>query len=424
MSMHPAASQRDDGFEPLPRRLRERVAGATFELVTRVAGLRTSLVPEHMLRQLRILGVSDDQVERVLPTLKSLGDWPHAWEAEGDLAAARGDRYGAFAAFYVAQRVLLAPTKLKQRIYARAVAAYADVDQPLLEHLRLRNAIGDEVVGYIQLPYGVRAAPHPVVLMLPGVTGTKEELHPYALPMLKRGYAVARIDHPGYGETTGRLSGETAANGRVWLEHLRADPRFDASRMHLHGMSLGAHFALHSAIGQQLASMTLICPPFRPGGFMPNLPTINLTALQHMTQLEDIPAILRFGDTLSLADAAPAFTAPMRIFHGGRDRTVPQQESIDLARMTGGPAALTLYERDHHNCLEHTDHLIGETLEFLHDPAAVIAGKPFLERVDQAATLHATDRDAVLVGAGLEPSRRRVRLPFKLPGSLKPRATE
>ncbi|MBC7461264.1 MAG: alpha/beta hydrolase [Thermoleophilia bacterium] len=419
--MHPAHAS-SERFAPLPRRLRERVAGSTFETVTRIAGLRPTLMPEHMLRQLRILGVSDTQLGRVLPRLRSLGDWPHVWEAEADAAAAQGDAYGAFAALYVAQRVLLAPTRLKERIYARALDAYQRVEQPPLERLRIANDHGDEIAGYLQLPLGARTAPHPVVLMLPGVTGTKEELHPYAMPLLRRGYAVARIDHQVYGETTGTLDAITVCNGRHVLDALRADPRIDAQRMHLHGMSMGAHFALHAAQGQELAGIILICPPFRPGGFMAALPTNNLTAIQHMTGLGSVAEIIAFGDTLDLSAAAPNFSAPMRIFHGGRDRTVPASEGVDLARATGGPVAFTMYERDHHNCLEHTDDMIAQTLEFLHDPARVCASDWAIERVDEPATLQATDHDAALVGAGLEPSRRRLRIPFSLPGSLRARS--
>ncbi|MCU1543983.1 MAG: protein of unknown function hydrolase family protein [Microbacteriaceae bacterium] len=421
MAMHPAHAS-SDRFAPLPRRLRERVAGSTFETVTRIAGLRPTLMPEHMLRQLRILGVTDAQLGRVLPRLRSLGDWPHVWESEADAAIAGGDTYAAFAALYVAQRVLLAPTRLKERIYARVLETYAHVAQPPLERLRIANGSGDEIAGYLQLPEGARTAPHPVVLMLPGVTGTKEELHPYAMPLLRRGYAVARIDHQVYGETTGLLDAATVANARYVLDVLRADPRLDASRVHLHGMSMGAHFALHAARGQQLASITVICPPFRPGGFMAALPTNNLTAIQHMTGLASVAEIIDFGDTLDLSAIAPTYTAPMRIFHGGRDRTVPPSEGVDLAKATGGPVAFTMYERDHHNCLEHTDDMIAQTLEFLHDPAGVCASDWAIERVDEPASLQATDHDAVLVGAGFEPSRRRLRIPFSLPGSLRPRS--
>jgi dienelactone hydrolase len=386
--------------------------------MTRIAGLRPALIPEHLLRQLRILGVTDEQIARVLPTLHSLGDWPHRWEAEGDAALARGDRYAAFAAFYVAQRVLLDPTRLKRRIYTRAVEAYAHVEQPALERLRILDDYGDEIAGYLQLPTGARTAPHPLVVMLPGITGTKEELHPYAMPLLKRGYAVARIDHSVYGETSGLLSTRTIGNARHVIEQVRLDPRIDSSRVHLHGMSLGAHFALHAARGVDLASITLISPPYRPGEFMAGLPTTNLAAIQHMTELPSLEAILAFGDGLDLAAAAPTYTAPLRIFAAGRDRTIPPQQAFELAHAVSGPSQVTMYERDHHNCLEHTDDVIAQTLEFLRDPHAVCARRSSPERIDEAASLHATDRDAALVGAGYEPSRRRLRIPFALPGSL------
>jgi len=413
MALHPGHHQRGQAIKPLPRRTRERVAGSVFEAVTRVAGLRPSIIPEHMRRQLRIIGASDEQIARVLPRLRSLGEWPYVWEAEGDARAAEGDWRGAFAAWYVAQRILLAPSPLKRRLYQLAVGAYARMEQPPLERFTVRNKLGDDIAGYLQLPYGARGGePVACVLMVPGVTGTKEELHPYCMPFLRRGLAVARIDSPVYGETTGLLTLETAANARFVVPHLAADPRLNSDRIHLHGMSMGAHFALTSAVHSHVASITVICPPFTPGVYLRDLPTLNLTAIQHMTRREDIDGLVAFADELSLKQVAPHIEVPVRIFHGGRDRTIPIADGIALAEAVGGPSALTIFERDHHNCLEHIDEITALTLEFLRDPHGACARREDVERVDVAATVHATDRDARRAVEGLEPTRRRVRLPF------------
>lgn len=417
MAFHPGHHQRTEPLTPLPRRPRERVAGGAFQAVTRMVGFRPELLPEHLRRQLRVIGATDEQVHRVLPRLRSLADWPYAWEDEGDACAADGDWPGAFAAYYVSQRILLAPSVLKQRLYRLAVDAYARVDQPELERLSVDNGHGEQVAGYLQLPPRHSAGPVPCVLLVPGITGTKEELDAYVQPMLRRGVAVARIDNPVYGETDGVLDTHNVPNARRVIDHLAADPRLDPEALHLYGMSMGANFALEAARDSRAATLSVICPPVEPSRYFADLPTLNLTAIQHMTRRRDFAELMNFARENDRLDAARDLRIPVRIFHGGRDRTIPPAEATLLARTLGGPSAVTMYERDHHNCLEHLDEITAAVLEFMHDPYAACARIVGVERIDEAASMQVTDEDAELAAAGVQPHRRFARLPFLLPGS-------
>ncbi len=429
MPFHPGHHQNGQHVTPLPRRPRERVAGGVFQAVTRIAGFRPEMIPDHLRRQLRIIGATDEQLRRVLPNLRSLGRWPYAWEDEGDKRAFAGDWQGAFTAYYVAQRILLAPSPLKQRLYRLALEAYARVDQPELERFEVRNAQGERIAGYLQLPLARRApgaaanSPVPCVLIVPGITGTKEEMHAFAMPMLRRGVAVARIDNPMYGETDGILEAANVPNPRVVLDHLATDPRLDPDSLHLYGMSLGANFSLEAAIGSRAASLSVICPPFQPSRYFRELPTLNLTALQHMTQRRDLEDLMDFVRENDRLHAAPQLTIPVRIFHGGRDRTIPVADAHLLAAALGGPSAVTVYERDHHNCLEHLDEITAGILEFVHDPYGTCERAALVQRIDEAASIHVTDEEAMLARAGIEPQRRIARLPFLLPG-VRPRAAD
>ncbi len=423
MPIHPGHHQHGQQVAPLPRRPRERVAGGVFQAVTRIAGFRPAMIPDHLRRQLRIIGATDEQLHRVLPKLHSLGAWPYAWEYEGDKRAFDGDWQGAFTAYYVAQRILLAPSALKQRLYRLAVEAYSHIEQPTLERLECRNPAGERIAGYLQLPRGASSeSPVPCVLIVPGITGTKEELHAFAMPMLRRGVAVARIDNPMYGETEGFLELSNVPNARYVLEQLATDPRLDTSSLHLYGMSMGANFALEAALRSRAATLSVICPPFEPSRYFRGLPTLNLTAVQHMTQRRDIDDLMDFARANDRLDTAPQLTLPVRIFHGGRDRTIPVVDAHLLAASLGGPSAVTIYERDHHNCLEHLDEITAHVLDFVHDPIGTCERAALVERIDQSASIHVTDAEATLARAGVTPQRRLARLPFLLPG-VRPRAT-
>ncbi|MCB0877712.1 MAG: alpha/beta hydrolase [Thermoleophilia bacterium] len=417
MAIHPGHHQRRQRVTPLPRRPRERLAGGVFQAVTRLVGFRPELVPDHLRRQLRVIGVSDEQVFRVMPSLRSLADWPYAWEDEGDARAAEGDWNAAFAAYYVSQRILLARSPLKDRLYRLALEAYAHVDQPELERFRVTNPHGEEIAGYLQMPRGYEPGSQvPCVLIVPGITGTKEELHPFAMPMLRRGVAVARLDNPMYGETEGHLTDRSVPNPRVVLDHLATDERLDASSLHLYGMSLGANFSIEAALGSRAASLSVICAPFQPSRYFRDLPTLNLTALQHMTQRRDLDDLMQFAAENDRVTTAPQLEIPVRIFHGGRDRTIPVEDAHLLAAALGGPSALTVYERDHHNCLEHMDEITAGVLEFIADPYGVCERHASVERIDRAASVPVSDEDAAVSRGGDVPARGLARLPFLLPG--------
>jgi alpha-beta hydrolase superfamily lysophospholipase len=417
VALHPGHHQQGQHIAPLPRRPRERVAGGVFQAVTRLVGFRAEMIPDHLRRQLRIIGATDEQLRRVLPGLRTLADWPYSWEAEGDARAADGDWQAAFTAYYVSQRILLAPSTLKARLYRLAVDCYARIDQPELERFSVANPVGEQVRGYLQLPRGVRQGQRVAcVLIVPGITGTKEELHEFAMPMLRRGVAVARIDNPVYGETEGHVTDDSVPNPRVVLEHLARDPRLDPARLHLYGMSLGANFSLAAAVDSPAASLSVICAPFEPSRYFANLPTLNLTALQHMTRRSDFDDLMAFASENDRLRDAARLELPVRIFHGGRDSTIPVADAHLLVEALAGPSALTIYERDHHNCLEHLDAITAAVLEFIADPHGTCERAPAVERIDAAPSTAVTDEDEALQRAGVAPPRRLARLPFLLPG--------
>jgi len=104
-----------------------------------------------------------------------------------------------------------------------------------------------------------------------------------------------------------------------------------------------------------------------------DLPSSNITAIQHMSGYDNFDDLYQLIKRLSLEPIAHQITIPVRIFHGGRDKTIPVSHAQLIADAVSGDAAVTIYERDHHNCLEHFDDIMAATLEFLTDPARVIA---------------------------------------------------
>lgn len=385
-------------FVPIPRRPGERAVGAFFRVVTRVAGLQPALIPAHMRRQLAIIGIDETMLGRVLDGVRSLGDWPYAWEAEGDRHMADCDYYHAAASYYVAQRVLLTESPLKRRLYELAKHAYGLIDHAVpLEHVAFQG-LTQTIAGILQVPTS-RRAPVPLVVMVPGITAAKEEMHPFAEPLLRRGYAVCRIDNPGYGDTTGVIGPGSERNPAVVIRGLAGDARIDASDMHLLGTSMGGFWALHSAPHAQVRSVIAISAPFDPAAYIDSLPSMNLTALQHMTGSPDYEHVIEYCNSLTLRAVAPRIRVPVKLVHGGRDRTIPVHEFHEARKALGGPVSTTLYPNDHHVCLEHLHEMMGDVLHWLHDPVAAARSEAGASREDRIAAFF--DNAAETAGASI-----------------------
>ncbi|MBO0872672.1 MAG: alpha/beta fold hydrolase [Pseudonocardia sp.] len=87
--------------------------------------------------------------------------------------------------------------------------------------------------------------PVPVVLVVPGLDATKEEMHRFAEVLLERGIAVLSIDGPGQGESEDRLGirPDREVVGAAILDVIASDPRLDEQRASVVGVSLGGYYA-------------------------------------------------------------------------------------------------------------------------------------------------------------------------------------
>jgi hypothetical protein len=82
---------------------------------------------------------------------------------------------------------------------------------------------------------------HPVVVLLPGLDSTKEELRATEETFLDRGMATFSVDGPGQGEAEYDLPlrGDWSAPAQTILEKLRELPEVNAARVGVWGVSLG-----------------------------------------------------------------------------------------------------------------------------------------------------------------------------------------
>jgi dipeptidyl aminopeptidase/acylaminoacyl peptidase len=132
------------------------------------------------------------------------------------------------------------------------------------------------IVGTLELPKDVQKPP--VVLLLHGFTGSRDELpikdtdegvfSRTARLLAERGVGSLRIDFTGSGESSGKWEDVTAqseiADALAAFDWLKGQTTVDPEKIHVLGWSLGGLVAAHVAAERPVASATLWAPAQNP----------------------------------------------------------------------------------------------------------------------------------------------------------------
>jgi len=190
---------------------------------------------------------------------------------------------------------------------------------------------GHTLHGNLHLPAGGNR-PAPLVIIVHGIDGCKEEHLATELCLQDAGIGVLGIDGPGqaeallldhilWSEDFYRMIGAA-------LEVLAADPAVDTRRVGLFGISIGGMWALRAAAGDpRVRALYDLGGPINTRSF-PRLPFLIKTKMCQVTGARDAQTIAEvLGKNSTESDAILSQVAcAMRIMHGGRDRVVAVAE--------------------------------------------------------------------------------------------------
>lgn len=191
------------------------------------------------------------------------------------------------------------------------------------------------LAGVLRVPAAVTGAP--IVIMVPGLDSTKEEIQTTADYFLGRGLATVAIDGPGQGESEYDLPIEpayerVAAAAVDWIEK---DGRFDASRIGFFGVSLGGYYALRAAAREsRLRACVGLAGPFDFGTVWEQLPGLTRAAFRQRSGAKDDTDARTRAGRLTLA-GIESLVAPCLVVHGKLDRIIPYSEAERIARIKG-----------------------------------------------------------------------------------------
>ncbi|MEV4178593.1 alpha/beta fold hydrolase [Nonomuraea sp. NPDC049709] len=313
-------------------------------------------------------GVTASDFERVTRDLDDWDGWCAAWSAvaaeheklgrqalaTGRHLSAGGHLAQAALYFHFAKFVFVADPGQMRRAHLRAVACLDDA-LPHLSPPGRRVEVGFEgtaLVGILRLPPG--PGPHPAVLMLSGLDSAKEEHRVVEQLFLERGLATFAVDGPGQGEAEYDLPirADWTQPGKALLDALAAEPRIDASRIGVWGVSLGGYYAprVAAAVGDRVKACVALAGPYDFGDCWSGLPELTRESFRVRARAATEEEARRIAYTLTMEGSAQAITAPLLVVFGRKDRLIPWRQAERLATAAGGDSELLMLEEGNHGC--------------------------------------------------------------------------
>ncbi len=328
---------------------------------------RVAMAISHWAPRFTTNGVTAGDFERITSGLRSWDDWCAAWSevaAEHErlgrdaLAAGREMSAGAHlsqAAVYYHFAKFLFVNDLTQMRAAHMMAVRCLNDAlPYLDPPGRRVEIpfgGSLMPGILRLPAG--EAPHPVMIMIPGLDSAKEELRSTEDLFLQRGIATFSVDGPGQGEAEYDLAirGDWEVPGAAIIDHLSTEPALDPDRIGVWGVSLGGYYAPRVASGDpRVKACVALAGPFVFAENWDTRPILTREAFRVRSKSPDLDAARAKAAELSLEGRAGRIRCPLLAVMGKLDRLIPWQDAERLVKEAGGPAELLLLEKGNHGC--------------------------------------------------------------------------
>jgi 2,6-dihydroxypseudooxynicotine hydrolase len=279
-------------------------------------------------------------------------------EADGSGETAAGAWRRAALAWHWGKFVFVDDPDQQRAAHDRAVACFgkcAPALRPPAERVTIPYA-GIGLPAYLRVPVvrtlGLKS---PVVIMVPGLDSTKEELQATAEYFLARGLATLAVDGPGQGESEYGLPIEPAYEKVVTAaaDYLETRRDVDNSKTGLFGVSLGGYYAARAAAFEPRVTATIsLAGPYRFDADWDDLPPQTRATFQHRSFAKDADEARARAGELTLEPVASKIANPLLVVGGGRDTICPVSHQERLAA-EAPRAELVIYPDGAHGVTNH-----------------------------------------------------------------------
>lgn len=221
--------------------------------------------------------------------------------------------------------------------------------RPPVERVEIPYA-GSHLVGFLRRPAG--AVRPPVMIMVPGLDSTKEELEAYEGPFLQRGIATLMMDGPGQGEAEYEfpIRGDYEVAVTAAVDWLMTRPEVDTQRIGLWGVSLGGYYAPRAAAFEKRIKACIgLSGAYDFHDAWDQLPELTREAFRVRSHLATSAQAKDHARTLTLKDGvARQIECPLFLVAGKLDRIIPWQDAQRLAQEASGPVELLVVDDGNH----------------------------------------------------------------------------
>ena len=326
---------------------------------------RVAMAISHWAPRFTMNGVTAGDFERITGGLDSWDDWCAAWSS----VAAEHERLGRDAAlrnqdlsagahlaraavyYHFAKFLFVNDLDQMRAAHGKAVRCLTDA-LPYLDPPGRRVEIpfdGAAIVGILREPRG--RGPYPVMIMIPGLDSTKEELRSTEDLFLERGIATLSVDGPGQGEAEydQAIRGDWEVPGGAIIDYLITEPSLDPSRIGVWGVSLGGYYAPRAAAYEKrICACISLAGPYDWAAIWDSLPGLTREAFRVRSHLRTEQEARAHAASLTLKEAARKVDCPLFLVAGKQDRIVPWQDAERIASEVHGPVKLLLIEDGNH----------------------------------------------------------------------------
>jgi 2,6-dihydroxypseudooxynicotine hydrolase len=328
---------------------------------------RVQVAAHHWRPRFVANGIDVNDFDETVAKTTEWRDWAPKWRAVGLMheglgreAHERGRRLSAAQAFqraawcyHLGKFLWFEDLELHAELRDRSVAVYREA----LPHL-------DPPGERLEIPFEGRFIPanlrrpeadsrSPLVLIVPGLDSSKEELYAIEEDFLRRGLATLTMDGPGQSENSVhfaiRPNWETVVTPVIdELDRLGLD--VDLDRIGLMGISMGAIYGPRAAAHEpRIRAVVALAGPYNLGDCWDALNPLTKGGYIFYTKSAGEAEAKAKAYTLNLEGVLDRVTQPMLVIHGAKDRLFPPAQAERIAREAPN-ATLVMYPDGNHVC--------------------------------------------------------------------------
>ena len=328
---------------------------------------RVQVAAHHWRARFVANGIDVNDFDTTVAKTTEWKDWGPNWRTVGEVHEALGrdaEEHGrtvsstagyqrAAWCYHLGKFLWFEDLALHGELRDRAVSVYGRTLQhldPPAERLDIPFE-GHAIPGHLRRPRDGQG--NPLVLLVPGLDSSKEELFAIEQEFLGRGLATLTIDGPGQSENSVhfpiRVNWESVITPLIDdLE--RRDLGVDLNRIGLMGISMGAIYGPRAAaFEKRLRAVVGLSGPYNLGECWDAINPLTKGGYIFYTKSADEPEARRKAYGLNLEGVLGKVTQPLLVIHGARDGLFPPAQAERIAREAPN-ASLVMYPDGNHVC--------------------------------------------------------------------------